>query len=92
MSVPAAFTKTTGEKHWHSLLQARAIENFSYIFAPGQVGTHPNQRQTYGHSLIISPDGAILAEKKSGTGFVIAEIDSELPKQLRTQIPSLDMD
>jgi predicted amidohydrolase len=74
------------------LLKARAIENFSYVFAPGQVGTHPNQRQTYGHSLIISPDGAILSEKKSGTGFIIAEIDSELPKHLRSQIPSLDLD
>ena len=92
LSVPAAFTKTTGEKHWHSLLKARAIENFSYVFAPAQVGTHPNQRQTYGHSLIISPDGAILAEKKSGTGFVIAEIDSELPTQLRARIPSLNLD
>ena len=56
------------------------------------MGTHPNQRQTYGHSLIISPDGAILAEKKSGTGFIIAEIDSELPTQLRTRIPSLNLD
>jgi predicted amidohydrolase len=92
LSVPAAFTKTTGEKHWHSLLKARAIENFSYIFAPAQVGTHPNQRQTYGHSLIISPDGAILSEKKLGTGFIIAKIDSELPKYLRSQIPSLDLD
>ena len=92
LSIPAAFTKTTGEKHWHSLLKARAIENFSYVFAPAQVGTHPNQRQTYGHSLIVSPDGAILAEKKSGTGFIIAEIDSELPTQLRARIPSLNLD
>ena len=92
LSIPAAFTKTTGEKHWHSLLKARAIENFSYVFAPAQVGAHPNQRQTYGHSLIVSPDGAILAEKKSGTGFIIAEIDSELPTQLRARIPSLNLD
>ena len=92
LTVPAAFTKTTGEKHWHILLQARAIENFCYIFAPAQTGTHYNKRQTYGHSLIISPDGKILAEKKSGTGFIVAEIDSALPLQLRATIPSLNSD
>ncbi len=92
LTVPAAFTKTTGEKHWHILLQARAIENFCYIFAPAQTGTHYNKRQTYGHSLIISPDGKILAEKKSGTGFIVAEIDSALPSQLRATIPSLNSD
>ena len=92
LAVPAAFTKTTGEKHWHILLQARAIENFCYIFAPAQVGTHYNQRQTYGHTLIISPDGEILAEKKSGVGYIIAEIDSTLPGLLREKIPSLNLD
>ena len=92
LTVPAAFTKTTGEKHWHILLQARAIENFCYIFAPAQTGTHYNKRQTYGHSLIISPDGKILAEKKSGVGFIVAEIDSALPLQLRATIPSLNSD
>ncbi len=92
LSVPSAFTKTTGEKHWHVLLRARAIENFCYIFAPAQVGTHHNQRQTFGHSLIISPDGHVLAEKKSGTGFIISEIDSSLPGQLRAKIPSLNLD
>ncbi len=52
MTVPSAFTKTTGEKHWHTLLKARAIENFSYIFAAAQTGKHYNNRLTYGHSLI----------------------------------------
>ena len=92
LAIPAAFTKTTGEKHWHILLRARAIENFCYIFAPAQVGTHSNKRQTYGHSLIISPDGAILAEKKSGVGYILAEIDSTLPATLREKIPSLHSD
>ena len=64
ISVPSAFTKNTGERHWHILLKARAIENMCYIFAPAQTGIHPNQRETYGHSLIISPDGEVLAEKK----------------------------
>ena len=92
LSVPSAFTKTTGEKHWHTLLQARAIENFSYVFAPAQTGTHFNKRQTFGHSLIISPDGAILAEKKNGTGFIMAEIDSNLTAILRQKIQSLNLD
>ena len=92
LSIPSAFTKTTGEKHWHTLLKARAIENFSYIFAPAQFGTHFNKRQTYGHSLIVSPDGKILAEKKNGIGFVMANIDNSLPAILRKKIPSLDLD
>ena len=92
LSVPSSFTLTTGKKHWHTLLQARAIENFSYVFAPAQTGTHFNKRQTFGHSLIISPDGAILAEKKNGTGFIMAEIDSNLPAILRQKIPSLNLD
>ena len=89
MTVPSAFTKTTGEKHWHTLLKARAIENFSYIFAAAQTGKHYNNRLTYGHSLIISPDGEILKEKEKGEGFIIAKIDENLPNKLRAKIPSL---
>ena len=92
ISVPSAFTKTTGEKHWHSLLKARAIENFSYIFAPGQSGTHWNGRKTFGHSLIISPDGKILKELKKGNGVITTSIDPEIPKTLRKIIPSLNND
>ena len=65
ITVPSAFTKTTGKKHWHTLLKARAIENFCYIIAPAQHGTHWNGRETYGHSLIVSPDGIILKELKN---------------------------
>jgi predicted amidohydrolase len=89
ITVPSAFTKTTGEKHWHTLLKARAIENFSYIFAAAQTGKHYNERLTYGHSLIVSPDGKILNEKEKGEGFIIARIDENLPKKLRAKIPSL---
>jgi predicted amidohydrolase len=89
ITVPSAFTKTTGEKHWHTLLKARAIENFSYIFAAAQTGKHYNDRLTYGHSLIISPDGEILKEKEKGEGFIIARIDENLPNKLRAKIPSL---
>ena len=92
ISVPSAFTKTTGKKHWHSLLKARAIENFCYIFAPAQYGTHWNGRKTYGHSLIISPDGKILKELKKGTGVITANIDPNFSKILRNRIPSLKKD
>ena len=92
ISVPSAFTKTTGKKHWHSLLKARAIENFCYIFASAQCGTHWNGRKTYGHSLIISPDGQILKELKKGTGVITANIDPNFSKILRNRIPSLKKD
>ena len=64
ITVPSAFTKITGEKHWLALLKARAIENFCYIFAPNQVGRNTKKRETFGHSAIISPDGKILKLKK----------------------------
>ncbi len=89
ITVPSAFTKTTGKKHWHTLLKARAIENFCYIIAPAQHGTHWNGRQTYGHSLIVSPDGIILKELKKGTGIITAVINPNISKVLRKKIPSL---
>ena len=92
ISIPSAFTETTGKKHWHSLLKARAIENFCYIFAPAQYGSHWNKRKTYGHSLIISPDGKILKEIKKGTGVITANIDPNISKILRKRIQSLDKD
>ena len=89
LSVPSAFTETTGKKHWHSLLKARAIENFCYIFAPAQGGTHHNGRKTYGHSMIVSPDGKILKELNKSEGVITASIDPKLSKKLRLIIPSL---
>ena len=89
ISVPSAFTETTGKKHWHSLLKARAIENFCYIFAPAQGGRHYNGRSTYGHSLIISPDGQILKELNKKEGVITVLINSSFPKKLRSIIPSL---
>ena len=64
ISVPSAFTKITGQKHWLTLLKARAIENFCYIFAPNQFGKNTKKRETFGHSVIISQDGKILKIKK----------------------------
>ena len=92
ISIPSAFTETTGKRHWHSLLKARAIENFCYIFAPAQGGTHYNGRKTFGHSLIISPDGKILKELKKSEGVITVSIDQKLPKKLRSIIPSLKFD
>ena len=92
ISIPSAFTETTGKRHWHSLLKARAIENFCYIFAPAQGGTHYNGRKTFGHSLIVSPDGKILKELKKSEGVITVSIDPKLPKKLRSIIPSLKTD
>jgi len=92
LSVPSAFTETTGKRHWHSLLKARAIENFCYIFAPAQGGTHHNGRKTFGHSLIISPDGKIIKELGKKEGVITASIDPKIAKKLRLTIPSLKAD
>ncbi|MCH8248358.1 MAG: carbon-nitrogen hydrolase family protein [Proteobacteria bacterium] len=88
-TVPAAFTATTGEVHWHALLRARAIENLAYVIAPGQYGEHPDRRSTYGHSLIIDPWGSILAEVADGNCHVVADIDPELPIKIRSEFPAL---
>ena len=89
ISIPSAFTETTGKRHWHSLLKARAIENFCYVFAPAQGGTHYNGRKTFGHSMVVSPDGKILKELQKSEGVITVTIDPKLPKKLRSIIPSL---
>jgi len=92
LTVPAAFTKTTGEAHWHVLLRARAIENGAFVFAPAQGGHHENGRDTYGHSLIISPWGEILAEGGEEPGVIFADIDPDLADEARRRIPALSHD
>ena len=89
IAVPSAFTKFTGQKHWLTLLRARAIENFCYIFAPAQTGKNTSKRETFGHTAIISPDGKILALKKSGKGVVYSNIKPRLAMNLRKIIPSM---
>lgn len=89
ISIPSAFTKNTGKKHWVTLIKSRAIENFCYIFAPNQVGRNYGKRHTYGHSAIISPDGKILSLKKKGVGIIYSKIDTKLPFKLRKLIPSV---
>ncbi len=90
LAVPAAFTQVTGAAHWHVLLRARAIETGCFVFAPAQTGTHVRDRRTYGHSLIVSPWGEILADGGTGTGFVIADIDPSEVDAARGKVPSLD--
>lgn len=92
LSVPSAFTETTGKAHWHVLLRARAIENGAFVIAPAQGGHHANGRKTYGHSLIIAPWGEILAEAGTDPGVILAEIDPEAAKDARARIPNLQHD
>jgi predicted amidohydrolase len=92
LTVPSAFTETTGKAHWHVLLRARAIENGAFVVAPAQGGLHANGRRTYGHSLIVSPWGDVIAEAGIDPGIVVADIDPELSADARARIPSLQHD
>ncbi len=90
LSVPAAFTRHTGEAHWHTLLRARAIETQCFVFAAAQGGRHEHGRETYGHSLIISPWGTILAEGGTEPGIIVASIDPAEVAAVRGRIPCLE--
>lgn len=87
VTVPAAFTKVTGEAHWEAILRARAIENQCYIIAAGQGGRHSESRETWGHSMIIDPWGSILSEVASGEGMAIADIDLNHLQDIRQRMP-----
>jgi predicted amidohydrolase len=92
LSVPSAFTETTGMAHWHTLLRARAIENGAFVIAPAQGGHHVNGRKTYGHSMIVGPWGDILAEGGTDPGVFMAEIDPAEATEARARIPNLQHD
>jgi predicted amidohydrolase len=87
ITVPSAFTRVTGKAHWQTLLQARAIENQIYIIAAGQAGTHVNGRETWGHSMIISPWGDILALKEIGEGYISSHYHPEKINRVRAAMP-----
>jgi deaminated glutathione amidase len=89
LAIPSAFTKQTGEAHWHTLVRSRAIENGCFVFAAAQGGKHENGRDTYGHSLIVDPWGRIIAEGGTDPGVVMAEIDPAEIANARARIPSL---
>ena len=92
LTVPAAFTRQTGEAHWHILLRARAIENGAFVFAAAQGGTHENGRETFGHSMIIDPWGKVLVEAGTEPGVICADIDPSLVSAARSRVPSLEHD
>jgi len=90
LTVPAAFTRQTGEAHWHVLLRARAIENGAYVIAAAQGGLHEDGRETYGHSLIVDPWGRIIAEAAHDEpAVIVAEIDTAQSVAARKKIPNL---
>lgn len=93
LAVPSSFTVPTGKAHWHTILRARAIENQCFVLAAAQAGDHECGRQTYGHSIAISPWGEVLAEADGETpGFISAEIDLSEVTKARGRIPSLTND
>ena len=90
LTVPAAFTRQTGEAHWHVLLRARAIENGAFVVASAQGGKHEDGRETYGHSLIADPWGAVVAEADHDEpGVVVMEIDLAASAAARGKVPNL---
>jgi deaminated glutathione amidase len=89
LCVPAAFTAYTGAAHWEVLLRARAVENGCFVIAPGQVAEHLPGRECFGHSMIVDPWGAVLAEVQDGVGFCVADLDLGRVAEVRAQIPSL---
>lgn len=88
-TIPSAFTVPTGQAHWHVLLRARAIETGSFVLAAAQGGTHESGRQTYGHSLIVSPWGEVLAEAGTDPGIIVAGLDLAAADLSRARIPAL---
>ena len=89
LAIPSAFTRQTGEAHWHVLIRARAIENGCFVLAAAQGGLHENKRETFGHSLIVDPWGRILAEGGTEPGIVMATVDPAEVARARARIPSL---
>jgi predicted amidohydrolase len=90
LTVPAAFTRQTGEAHWHVLIRARAIENGAFVVAAAQGGLHEDGRETFGHSMIVDPWGRVLAEAEGDEpGVITAEIDTSLVAEARAKIPNL---
>jgi nitrilase len=88
--VPSAFTYVTGQAHWETLLRARAVENLAYVVAPAQGGTHENGRRTWGHTLVVDPWGVVVAQRETGAGVVLADLDAERVAQVRRQLPALE--
>jgi predicted amidohydrolase len=89
LSIPSAFTRQTGEAHWHVLMRARAIENGSFVFAAAQGGLHEHGRETFGHSLVVDPWGRVIAEGGTEPGVIFADVDPAEVSAARSRVPSL---
>jgi predicted amidohydrolase len=89
LAIPSAFTKQTGEAHWHVLMRARAIENGSFVFAAAQGGLHEHGRETFGHSLVVDPWGRVIAEGGTEPGVIFADVDPAEVSAARSRVPSL---
>jgi predicted amidohydrolase len=89
LTIPSAFTRQTGEAHWHVLMRARAIENGSYVLAAAQGGRHEDGRETFGHSIVVDPWGGVVAEGGTEPGVILADIDPAQIATARGRIPSL---
>jgi len=87
--VPAAFTAHTGAAHWHLLLRARAVENQAWVVAAAQWGRHNDKRESFGHTLVVDPWGAIAGERAEGDGVVVAMLDGATVEKRRAQMPVL---
>jgi predicted amidohydrolase len=87
ITLPSAFTVPTGAAHWHTLLRARAIESAAFVIAAAQCGVHEDGRQTYGHSLAVDPWGTILLDMGSSPGLACVDLDLDIIKRVRKQIP-----
>ncbi len=92
LAIPSAFTRTTGNAHWHTLLRARAIETGCYVIAAAQWGRHAEGRETFGHSLVVDPWGEVIADGEAGENLVLATIDPAQVDTARQRLPSLSHD
>jgi len=92
LTVPSAFTRPTGEAHWHVLLRARAIETGCWVFAPAQTGEHEGGRKTFGHSLAVDPWGTVVADGGAEAGMVVAQVSPAVVRAARMRMPSLQHD
>ncbi|MEW6612909.1 MAG: carbon-nitrogen hydrolase family protein [Pseudomonadota bacterium] len=89
LTIPSAFTRTTGQAHWDVLVRARAIENLAYVIAPNQGGQHSNGRATFGASQVVDPWGQVMGRLQNGSGVVLADLDPALMQQHRSALPAL---
>ena len=89
LALPSAFTAATGKAHWDVLVRARAVENLCYVVAANQGGTHPNGRETYGHSMVVDPWGSVLAQLGTEPGVALAEVSLRRIEEVRTTFPAL---